>query len=147
MPHEQTTPPRCACGRLADVELHNAQADRFELARLTCGHPDCERHALGWGALLLRNEGPNGWRHYLHGVPVHCGSGLLLALGDARMFDGLYPVRDGIAFARVRYESPLGTTPAGREPPALFYVPLGTYDAILTGESHMRLRWPLRPAR
>lgn len=122
---------KCACGWPAE-----------DLATRTCGHWQCEGYALGWGALELRAE-HGGWRHYLHNLPVHCGAGLLLALGPASDFGPLYPSREGMSYARVRYESPLATS-EGREPPALFYAPLGHYDAVITGGSHMRLRWPYR---
>lgn len=86
----------------------------------------CELHSLGFGALKLRRD-PSGFRHYLHGEPVRCGTTLELEGGR-----------------RVRYESPLATTPEGRDPPALLYVDVDNYHAVITADTTTRLRWPAR---
>jgi hypothetical protein len=115
---------RCVCG-------HIAEADDG-----TCGHYLCAWHNLGWGPLELRKDA-GGWRHYLRGEPVSCGSGLWLKAvvtpERSCQVDG-EPVQ-------VRYESPLFQ--AG-EPPALLYCEVGGHMAVITAHPGLRLRWPHR---
>lgn len=121
------TRPMCVCGwhRASDLE--------------TCGHYACEAHALGWGALILRRDDGDGWRHYLNGEPVHCGSGLLLAHAGVDV-----PKLVPLQFMPVRYESPLATMPEGKEPPALLYLDVHGHEALIRAHSGMRFRWPHR---
>lgn len=143
MPDTTLPQPHCYCGRLADVPCLSDQT--------TCGHSACEEHALGWGPIELRDEGASGWRHYLRGEPVHCGTSLLLSVGATKVNGdsvNAYGVRctlaDGHAYIHVRYESPLAIMRPGEEPPALLYLLVGPYSAVITASSSMRLRWPHR---
>jgi hypothetical protein len=132
--------PYCACGRLAERDL------------ATCGHYDCELHERGPGALeLARDNG--GWRHFLVGEPVRCGTGLELAsvrddaddVGRALADDGTHTNAGSQARLRwipVRYESHLATSTS--EPPALLFADVGGHDAVIRGHAGMRLRWPHR---
>lgn len=117
---------------------------------------ECAAYLLGWGSLELRRD-EGGWRHYLKGEPVSCGSGLLLkpapiAVPRRDDYESDYSYREAIRKAdalcvargehvRVRYEAPLYLR---AEPPALLYVDVVGHDAIITAHGGMRLRWPTR---
>lgn len=123
----------CACGWLA-----TAGED-------TCGAWECQLAALGEGPLLLERE-EGGWRHYLRGQPVSCGSGLELAgvdwveaIGDAPERKLSSPRR----WMRVRYESPLASAHGQKQgPPALLYASVDGHTAVITADPGMVLRWP-----
>ena len=57
----------------------------------------------GWaqGAIILQNEGTNGLRHYVNGVPVHAGSAIQVKFGNG-WISGRYEWRfDGISKIQV----------------------------------------------
>lgn len=120
-------------------------------------------HDLGWGPLVLGRDG-GGYRHFLHGEPVSCGTGLLLQCArvpqpdpgeygesdrdrrayerDCALASAMQRERDA-APLRVRYESPLHED----DPPALLYTEVGGHEVIITARDWMRLRWPERTRR
>lgn len=129
-----TAQKRCACGWLVN--------DTGEASN-TCGAWECMLASLGEGKLILERE-EGGWRHYLHGEAISCGSGLELAGVD--WVDGgdcgavaktAMPRR----WRRVRYESPLSSN---REPPALLYIDVDGHSAVITAHAGMLFRWPGR---
>lgn len=132
----------CVCGWPAAADLD------------TCGHWACEAFQRGWGELVLKRDDGDGWRHFLNGDPVHCGSGLLLL--HARGMGGEHNVvrvdkggREDIRpdnVLRVRYESPLATSGLN-EPPAFLYFDAHGHEAMARAHSGMRLRWPFRDQR
>lgn len=90
----------------------------------------------GWHQLELRRD-PSGWRHYLGGEPVQCGTLLELQALDWR--DGEWtPVADeGVP---VRYEAALWAT---AEPTPVLIGALGGRVVTLPFDAEsMRFRWP-----
>jgi hypothetical protein len=104
---------------------------------------------LGWGPLQLGQDG-GGWRHFLDGEPIHCGSGLELqaVTYQSGRLRGVHrqaghgrarPVRDRVA-------APRG---AARRLPwrAVLYVDVGGHTFTAPAEAWMRFRWPAREGR
>ena len=103
----------------------------------TCGHYLCELHARGFGELVLADEGAGGFRHYLHGEPVSCGSGLLLQPHPEYAPAGTHA-------ARVRYEAVLSGLRPGEQPVHVFYASVAGFEAVIRGYPGQLLRWPPR---
>lgn len=100
----------------------------------TCGHYLCELHARGSAELVLADEGPGGFRHYLHGESVHCGQGLILQPQLEHCDPGTRPVH-------VRYEAQLSP---GSKPAHYFHVNVAGHEAVIRGHAGHMLRWPHR---
>lgn len=89
-----------------------------------------------WSALIRRDEGVNGWRHYLDGQPIHCGTGLELQSIEWKADDyGEFTVRQP-AGVRVRYET------SGDH--VVLYADIGGHEFTCGAEPWMRFRWPER---
>jgi hypothetical protein len=92
-----------------------------------------------WSALELRKES-GGLRHYLDGLPIHCGMGIeLQETVEKEDGYGLYevPLQTGIP---VRYE-------ASQFAGALtwsIHKYLGRVEFVAYGENYMRFRWPVK---
>lgn len=113
---------QCVCGWSAAADLD------------TCGHYLCELHARGFAELVLVDEGESGHRHYLHGEPVHCGSGLILQPNWEHCDPGTRP-------ARVRYEAQLSP---GAKPAHWLYTSVAGHEVAVRGCAGQLLRWPHR---
>jgi hypothetical protein len=91
-----------------------------------------------WGKLIARREPLNGWRHYLDGEPVHCGSAIELQAVEDRYDDyGDYSVPRQTG-AVVRYEANLH----GAQPHATLHASVAGYEFVSRLEDWMRFRWP-----
>lgn len=118
-----------------------------------CGAEDCpaarasrERRRASsegaWSPLILHNEGAAGWRHYLDGKPVSCGTSLRLQSFELRSDDwGDYDAV-GKGEADVCYEAQL----SGRREDVRVTLLTGVAGrtAYLEYSDSMRFRWPER---
>lgn len=97
--------------------------------------------AQAWSALIRRDEGLNGWRDYLDGEAVHCGTGLeLQAVQYVDDEDGSYMVRLP-AGVPVRYER---SGDASGEYVVLYADDIGGHTFMCRAQPWMRFRWPRR---
>ena len=111
----------------------------------TCGAWECQQHLLGPGKLTLRRE-DGGWRHYLCGQSVHCGSALELRCRE--WFDDgehgpTWRNVEPAQYVPVRYECQLQVSGDG-PPVPLFYGELGGHSVVIRHEQSFILRWPAR---
>lgn len=142
------------CAAKCGQSFHDDERDGDD----TCSEA-CRLHMLGAGPLELRRD-DGGWRHYLLGEPVACGTGLELSPArpdepdpDDYRYDGrgLRLERARVAALRdmaplpVRYESPLATS--GGPPPALLYTVVAGWTGVITAHDGMELRWPKKRSR
>lgn len=122
--------PRCAvCGEPAlDGK---ATCGEWRCAREHSRELEQRRRRAVFGAKLEpRNEGMSGWRHYLQGEPIHCGTGLELYADDPLNPD---------AYIRGHYEANL--SPSEREPVVWLCTNIGDMRVNL----HLaHFRWPGR---
>lgn len=90
-----------------------------------------------WAALTIRHE-PGGLRHYLNGLPVHCGAGLILQAIEYRSDDygeWSHALSRG---TRVRYEAAIGDT----EIRATLHADVAGHEFVGRLEAWMRFDWP-----
>lgn len=119
----------CVCGRRAATDLPR------------CGHYECDLYACGFAALTLLPWDGEGWRHALHGEPLHCGTPLQLQ--HAAPARPLAPETEPPTIV-VRYEVALGALTDHARPRALLYIELGGHHAVIAAQPHMRLRYLYR---
>lgn len=120
-------------------ELRWAQSSRKRTAEREA------KMAPPWGKIELR-DGSGGFRHYLDGEPISCGTGLEIQAVEYRTDDhGGYDARLPTG-AYVRYEiqhvKPTKANPWGRE--IVWYASVGGHTVTFAHEEWFRFRWPRR---
>jgi len=101
-----------------------------------------------WGRIETSKDG-GGWRDFLDGDPIHCGSGLELQAREYRSDDyGEFTLAlpTGV---RVRYEVAWLRERPAEGPPwrAVLYHSAGGHTFTTPLEPWMRFRWPKREGR
>jgi hypothetical protein len=99
--------------------------------------------APSWAEIDLQTDA-GGWRHFLYGEPIHCGSGLDLQAREYKCDDyGEYSLRTSKA-VRVRYEVEWLRERPAEGPPwrAVLYHSTGGHTFKAPLEAWMRFRWP-----
>jgi hypothetical protein len=122
--------PRCSvCGGEWAVE-GKATCAAWECQREHTAELQQRRRRKVFGDRLELRREESGWRHYLGGEPVHCGSGLELYADDRNNPD---------TYLRGRYEANLATS--GGEPTVWFCTAVGE---VRVNVHLAHFRWPGR---